>query len=103
MSASIVFHLLAALVYGALGSWLWQLAARSRPGTPASATQYAVLALGIALHGAGLSHGVLPQRGLYLGWALAMSAAIWLGMVVFWFQSLFIRIEGLRLILLPAA
>src|SRR5699024_4022208 len=47
--------------------------------------------------------GILPDHGLYLGWALALSAAIWLGMLIFWGQSLLSRIDGLLLILLPGA
>jgi ABC-type uncharacterized transport system permease subunit len=43
----------------------------------------------------------LDQR-LQLSWALALSTAVWLGMIVFWLESLIIRIDGLQLLLLPA-
>lgn len=45
---------------------------------------------------------LLHQHSLYLGWSLALSAAIWLGMVVFWLENFVMRIDGLLLILLPA-
>ncbi|WYX22916.1 cytochrome c biogenesis protein CcsA [Achromobacter xylosoxidans] len=46
---------------------------------------------------------MLGAPHLFIGWALALSAAIWLGMVVFWLESLLVRIDGLQLLLLPAA
>lgn len=102
MSASIVFHLLAALGYSTLGFWLWSLAAKGPIPTPIGAAQRTLLTLTITLHALALFKGILPQHTLYLGWALALSAALWLAMVVFWFQNLIMRIEGILLILLPA-
>jgi ABC-type uncharacterized transport system permease subunit len=40
---------------------------------------------------------------LFVGWALALSAAVWLGLVVFWLESLLVQVDGLQLLLLPAA
>src|SRR5699024_6126436 len=34
---------------------------------------------------------------------IAFSAAIWLGMIVFWLESFFLKMEGLLLLLLPVA
>src|SRR5690606_38117213 len=57
----------------------------------------------IVLHGIGLYMAIMQSAtDLYLGWALALSAALWLGMIVFWLESLTARIDGLLLILLPA-
>lgn len=103
MSASIVFHLLAMLGYGTLGVWLWALATRESDSVTAGTAQRTLLTLAITLHAMGLFQGILLEHTLYLGWALALSAALWLGMVVFWFQSLIMRIDGMLLILLPAA
>lgn len=103
MSASIVFHLLATLGYSILGFWLWSDATKSPGPAAAGMAQRVLLTLAVLLHGAGLLQGILPEHALYLGWALALSAALWLGMVIFWVQSLFMRIDGLLLILLPAA
>ncbi len=103
MSVSIVFHLLAALAYGALGLWLWVRTARGHTAPTTSSSHRTLLTAAIVLHGAALVNGILAGHGLFLGWALALSAAIWLGMVIFWVQSLFSRINGLLLILLPSA
>lgn len=103
MSAGIVFHLLAALGYSTLGFWLWSVAAKSPEPATAGTAQRTLLTLAVTVHAIGLFQGILLQHTLYLGWALALSAALWLGMVVFWFQSLIMRIDGMLLILLPAA
>lgn len=104
MSAGIVFHLLAALAYAALAVALWRPIAQGavQAVETGHAARIGLLAT-IVLHGLGLRHAVLLDTGLHLGWALALSAAIWLGMIVFWLESLFTRIDGLLLILLPVA
>lgn len=104
MSAGIVFHSLAALAYGLLAISLWQPLKSGDPHTSAGSLRRMCLLGAIVLHGAGLYMAILHSAShLYLGWALALSAALWLGMIVFWLESLVMRIDGLLLILLPAA
>ena len=103
MSASIVFHLLAALAYGVLAVARWRPLARSQPGRPSMAIGRLCVLGAIVLHGIGLAQAIIVPQGLHLGWALALSAAVWLGMIVFWLENLLMRIDGLLLILLPAA
>ena len=113
MTSGIVFHSLAALAYAALGLGLWR--SLSSTSTANSTTNGAVqtpqaghfarvgLLLAIVLHGIALRETVLEDGHLRLGWALALSAALWIGMVIFWLESLIIRIDGLQLLLLPSA
>lgn len=103
MSASIVFHLLAPLAYIVLAIVLWRPITRGSQQPVLSGTCRIALLAAIVLHGAGLLLTIILPQGLHLGWALALSAAIWLGMVVFWFESLFLRLDSLLLILLPVA
>ena len=104
MSAGIVFHSLAALAYGLLAISLWQPLKTGDPQTSAGGLRRACLLGAIVLHGVGLYMAILQSAShLYLGWALALSAALWLGLIVFWLESLIVRIDGLLLILLPAA
>ncbi|AWG35871.1 cytochrome C assembly family protein [Alcaligenes aquatilis] len=103
MSASIVFHLLAALAYIVLSISLWRPLTRGSTRTVLNGPSRVALLCAIIVHGAGLLLTIVLPQGLHLSWALALSAAIWLGMVVFWFQSLYLRLDGLLLILLPAA
>jgi len=104
MSSGIVFHLLAALLYAGLGLAVWRPMARTAQGsvTASRVSQWGLLAA-IVLHGIALQQSILLGPSLHLGWALALSAAIWLGLVVFWLENLILGLDSLLLILLPAA
>lgn len=103
MSVSIVFHLLAALAYAALGIALWRPILRAQDVTPSTALGRSCLLGAIALHGIGLLAAVIVPKGLYLSWSLALSAAVWLGMIIFWIENFLLRLDSLLLLLLPAA
>lgn len=103
MSVSIVFHLLAALAYAVLGLALWRPIARAQSVSATSAIGRSCLLGAIALHGIGLVAAVIVPAGLHLGWALALSTAMWLGMIVFWIENFLLRLDSLLLILLPTA
>ncbi|MEO6984318.1 MAG: cytochrome c biogenesis protein CcsA [Paralcaligenes sp.] len=102
MSAGIVFHSLAALAYAILAVSLWRPLIRGGAQAYAGKVGRICLLSAIILHGIGLQQSILLPHSLHLGWALGLSAAIWLGMIIFWLESLVLRIDGLLLILLPA-
>lgn len=103
MSAGIVFHWLSALAYGILAVSLWKPLKGGGSQATLGHVRRTCLLGAIVLHGIGLYMAILQSTAhLYLGWALALSAALWLGMIVFWLESLTARIDGLLLILLPA-
>ncbi|SSW64583.1 cytochrome C assembly family protein [Achromobacter agilis] len=103
MSLGIVFHTAAALAYAVLGGSLWiRLAGAGGVEQTGKVARLCLLGA-LVLHGIGLQQSMLGSQHLFIGWALALSAAIWLGMVVFWLESLVVRIDGLQLLLLPAA
>ena len=103
MSLGIVFHTAAALAYAVLGGSLWiRLAGAGEVEQTGRIARLGLLGARV-LHGIGLQQSMLGSQHLFIGWALALSAAIWLGMVVFWLESLLVRIDGLQLLLLPAA
>ncbi|WP_310032064.1 cytochrome c biogenesis protein CcsA [Achromobacter deleyi] len=103
MSLGIVFHTAAALAYAVLGGALWiRLAGAGEVDKTGKIARLCLLGA-LVLHGIGLQQAMLGAQHLFIGWALALSAAIWLGMVVFWLESLLVRIDGLQLLLLPAA
>ncbi|MBV7499553.1 inner membrane protein YpjD [Achromobacter sp. ACM05] len=103
MSLGIVFHTAAALAYAVLGGSLWiRLAGAGEVEQTGRIARLCLLGA-LVLHGIGLQQSMLGSQHLFIGWALALSAAIWLGMVVFWLESLLVRIDGLQLLLLPSA
>ena len=102
MSALIVFHSLAALAYSLLAVVLWRRFATRQPTVQVGQLARIGLLATIVLHGFALHQSILLDQRLQLSWALALSTAVWLGMIVFWLESLIIRIDGLQLLLLPA-
>jgi len=101
MSVGIVFHSLAALAYAVLGIGLCRSLSSDPPVVQAGHLARIGLLLAIILHGIALRDTVLQEGNLRVGWSLALSAAVWIGMIVFWLESLIIRIDGLQLLLLP--
>ena len=103
MSSGIVFHAAAALAYAVLGGALWWRLQGAGSVEKTGKIGRAGLLVALILHGIGLYQSILGGSQLFIGWALALSAAVWLGMVVFWLESLLIHIDGLQLLLLPAS
>lgn len=102
MSIGIVFHSLAALTYAILALILWRALSSGQSVLQVGRSVRLGVLVALILHGIGLHQAVLLENHLHLSWALAFSAAVWLGMIVFWLESLLIRIDGLLLLLLPA-
>lgn len=103
MSSGIVFHAVAALAYALLAGSMWARLARGGGVLQTGVIARTCLLGALVLHGVALQQSMLVNDTLFIGWALALSAAVWLGLVVFWLESLFIQVDGLQLLLLPAA
>jgi len=107
MSADIVFHALAAAAYGLLGAALWRTLTQRTATADATAASRHLGRYGLPgallLHAVGLQQSILSGPGLSLNWALAWSAATWLGLGLYWLENLRRHIDGLQLLLLPGA
>lgn len=104
MSSFVLFYLLAAATYLGLATLMWQpLLHHRRISTQLSPAFRSVLLVALILHGLGLAQSILLPEGLFLGWAVGLSAAIWLAMVVFWLESFFLAMGSYLLILLPVS
>ena len=62
-----------------------------------------VLALAIGLHGALLAHGVYTEGQLRFGFAHALSATLWITVIIIWLESFLSASRGLFLLVLPLA
>lgn len=103
MSTDIVLHYLAALFYLGLGSSIWlalfqqkELNKRTIP-IPVSILFFILIVIqGVAIHLA-----MLETSQLRINWTLGLSFTLWLGVIVYWFDSHFMKINGFQLLLLP--
>jgi len=103
MSTGIVFHAIAAIVYFGLSGVLWGMLQAGKPMEKPERVARWVLLLALMSQAVGLEALVLAGGNLHISWLLALSVAIWLGLVVFWIESLVVKIDGMLLLLLPAA
>jgi ABC-type uncharacterized transport system permease subunit len=104
----IVLYGFGCAVYAALAVHFWRTrwspSARPLAGAGRLVTweRLAVFAA-IALHGALLAAELALEPRLRLGFAVALSATLWLALVIYWVESLFVNLDGLFAMLLPMA
>jgi ABC-type uncharacterized transport system permease subunit len=105
----LILFVLPAVAYGAvwLASWQWaRLAAATPDGAqpPADgggASARWLMPVALALHGASL---LWPwDEGFRFGFAKALSASLWIGLLVLWVEGRKAPLEALRLLVLPLA
>jgi ABC-type uncharacterized transport system permease subunit len=123
----IVLYALTALLYGGLAVAGWRshrhaalrpmlesvpavpvTAGRSVPlsssaASGMSASGRALLFVALLAHGVLLHTTIFPQNAMVFGFAFALSAMFWLGAGIYWIESFFFPLDGLRLLVLPLA
>lgn len=96
-----------ALLYGGLGYHFWrtrwaQAGAPSGRAVSTAAEHYATL-VPLGLHTALLARTMFGGPGLYLGVGDAVSAILWLTVLIYWLGSFYYRLEGLQALVMPVA
>ncbi len=125
----IVLYALTALLYGALAWYAWarrgglevQAAGALMPGGQPSASAAVlvppppaapesgpawwrwVLLGALVVHGVLLHETIFPATSMKFGFAYALSAMLWLGVGIYWIESLFFSLAGLGLLVMPVA
>ncbi|MCO5400143.1 cytochrome C assembly family protein [Ralstonia soli] len=124
----IVLYALTALLYGTLAWAAW--ARRGGLGAPAAAGAMAggqpagaavlvppppasadsapawwrwALLVALGVHGLLLHETIFPASAMVFGFAYALSSMLWLGVGIFWIESLFFSLAGLGLLVMPVA
>ena len=102
----IVIHTLVSAAYAGLAWHFWNSRWRTpraeAPGGLAGWERLALLAA-IALHGGLLARDVFFTTELRFGFAQALSVTLWLGVVIYWVESLFLQLDGFEPLILPLA
>lgn len=100
-------HILAALIYGALGCHFWNTRWRDRDGQcvacPMLPWERGAIGLTLIIHGFGLFGTLLSQDGMHFSVALALSLMMWLAVLIYWLESFMARMEGMQPMVLPLA
>lgn len=105
----IVVHLVAAAAYLGLAWHFWHTRwrgpARAAQGSAGAlrAWERAAILVPLLLHGALLYEGIFIAPELRFGFAQALSAMLWLAVVIYWAESLAFRLEGMQPLVLGTA
>jgi ABC-type uncharacterized transport system permease subunit len=101
-------YLVNALLYGALALYSWRTrwgAAANAPSPAASVNvieHYGVL-VPLGMHAVLLARAMFEPDGLHLGVGNAVSAILWLTVLIYWAGNFFYRLDGLQSLVLPVA
>jgi ABC-type uncharacterized transport system permease subunit len=102
---AILPYALAALLYGVLALHFWRT--RWRDQTPRAPGierwERAAVIVPFALHSWLVYHGLYSAPELRFGFSQALSVTLWLAVLIYWFESLFVNLEGMQALVLPLA
>ncbi len=101
----ILLHAIAALLYAGLAVHFWRTRWRAaRPHSPGLAPwERAAILAPLALHTWLLYQALFVAPELRFGFGQALSVTLWLAVLIYWFESLFVNLEGMQAIVLGAA
>ena len=101
-------YLANALLYAGLAFYFWRTrwssagAGAAAPATFNTVEHYLVL-VPLALHTTLLARAAFAPDGLHLGVGNAVSAILWLTVLIYWLGNFFYRLDGLQSLVLPVA
>ncbi|HZM47901.1 MAG TPA: cytochrome c biogenesis protein CcsA [Burkholderiales bacterium] len=102
-------YLASALLYGALAFYFWRTrwapaaANNAAPGDDARWIEHYLVLLPLVVHAALLGRAAFAPDGLHLGVGNAVSAILWLTVLIYWLGNFFYRLDGLQALVLPVA
>ncbi|MBS0338631.1 MAG: cytochrome c biogenesis protein CcsA [Proteobacteria bacterium] len=101
----IVLHLAVSALYGGLALHFWRTRWRPRetPHAGMAAWERAALLVPMALQGWLLHQDLIAPEQLRFGFGQALSVMLWLGVTIYWVESLFYNLDGMQPLVLPLA
>src|SRR5574343_621081 len=98
-------HILAALIYGALGFHFWNTRWRESEGQcvacPMQTWERLAIAAALVTHAAGLYDALFADIGMRFSFSFALSLMMWLAVLIYWLESFMARMEGMQPMVLP--
>ena len=100
-------HILAALLYSALGYHFWNTRWREKDhqniACPMQAWERAAIAAALIIHAMGLYDALFSAAGMRFSFSFALSLMMWLAVLIYWLESFMARMEGMQPMVLPLA
>ena len=103
MSSDIVLHYLTALGYLGLGTVIWSALYKHVEINKYKPWYSISLLFLIIIHGVAIHMTMLHENHITINWSLGLSFTIWIGLMIYWLESNFIKAYGFLLALLPIA
>ena len=107
--SSLIFYLIVSALYAVLAAYFWRTRwsgnahAAAAPVDRPRVFEHLMVLTPLVLHAVLLGNSVLAADGIHLGVGNAVSAIVWLTVVIYWLGNLFYRIEGLQALVMPVA
>lgn len=100
-------HILAAVLYGALGFHFWNTRWREGEGqsvaSPMLPWERSAIACALVIHAYGLCDALFSELGMRFSFSFALSLMMWLAVLIYWLESFMARMEGMQPMVLPLA
>lgn len=97
-------YLACTLLYAVIAAYFWrQRHAQGSPSPARAAAERLVILLALCLHAITLFGAMFSGNSLRIGVGDAVSAILWLTVLIYWLGSLFYRLESLQALMMPAA
>jgi ABC-type uncharacterized transport system permease subunit len=98
-------HVLAALIYGALGFHFWNTRWRESENQcvacPMQTWERWAIAAALIIHAWGLNDALFAEAGMRFSFSFALSLMMWLAALIYWLESFMARMEGMQPMVLP--
>lgn len=100
-------HILAALLYSALGFHFWNTRWRESENQcvacPMQTWERSAIAAALLIHASGLYVALFAEAGMRFSFSFALSLMMWLAVLIYWLESFNSRMEGMQPMVLPLA
>ena len=96
-------YAIATLLYAGLALHFWRTRWIAGAVPALAAWERGAILAALALHAWLLYDALLGVEELRFGFALALSAMLWVTVLIYWFESLFLRLEGIQALVLGLA
>jgi len=100
-------HILAAVLYGALGFHFWNTRWRESEtqcvACPMQTWERVAIAGSLLTHAFGLYTALFADAGMRFSFSFALSLMMWLAVLIYWLESFMARMEGMQPMVLPLA
>ncbi|HKO87305.1 MAG TPA: cytochrome c biogenesis protein CcsA [Burkholderiales bacterium] len=99
----ILLHGLAAILYSLLGFYFWRTRWLGKPQARISPWERLAVLIPFVLHTWLLYTDLFAGPHMRFGFAQALSVTMWLAVLVYWVESLFVDLQGMNAVALPLA